>query len=271
MEVPAGVSARELYQNLLHNFGFSFGLWQRTDLQYYGEVVHVYMGDNQRLVFDQILPSASGVQRLKFLYIYLDAQNQVVTENLNRLTAGGSTRVIRRNEDGQITMEIEVDHSHPEETETVEYSGYMAELRSFNTNQHPELFMEFAESKNKRRRQFSFQPLLTETWLEKYHGDFSSWSSLLANIRPGVFVAEYGSHGLEMIHFRDGQGVKITGDPNVPYNEVTFRVTSKDRVDFPLEIQSDMDELIKATKDFTRYLVADEKVTQWDDQENPSN
>ena len=113
--------------------------------------------------------------------------------------------------------------------------------------------------------------ILTQTWLEKYHGDFSSWSSLLANIRPGVFVAEYGSHGLEMIHFRDGQGVKITGDPNVPYNEVTFRVTSKDRVDFPLEIQSDMDELIKATKDFTQYLVADEKVNLWDDQEYPSN
>ena len=64
-----------------------------------------------------------------------------------------------------------------------------------------------------------------------------------------------------MIHFKDGQGVKITGDPNVPFNEITFRVTNRERIDLPLEIQGDLQELIRATKYYEEYLVHDEKVS----------
>ena len=93
--------------------------------------------------------------------------------------------------------------------------------------------------------------------MERHHGDFSSGSSILGKIRPGIFQAQYGAHGLEMVHFKDGQGVKITGDPNVPFNAITFRVTDKNRVDFPPEIQSCVRQLQANTEDFKQHSVED--------------
>ena len=140
-------------------------------------------------------------------------------------------------------------------------------LRSFNQRQANQCFEIFKISKLETERgPFCFQPLLTPRWEEKYHGDFRSESSILEKLKPGVFSAYYGAHGLELIHMRDGQGVKITGDPNVPFNEVTFRVTSKHRIDLPLEVQTDLRELTEATEDFEQYLVDDDKVSHYDEQ-----
>ena len=117
-----------------------------------------------------------------------------------------------------------------------------------------------SDLKRSQTGQFRFQALFSPTWMEKYHGNFSSGSSILTRIRPGVFQAQYGAHGLELVHYRDGQGVKITGDPNVPFNAITFRVTSRDRVDFPPEIQSDIGRLQAATEDFGQFCVDDSQV-----------
>ena len=65
-------------------------------------------------------------------------------------------------------------------------------------------------------------PVLTPLWTSIYHMDHHSNNKRLASI-SGLFKGTYGPHGIEFIHLRDGQGVKVTGDPNVPYNEVTFR------------------------------------------------
>ena len=95
IDLPGGAPAREIYQKLLERFGFCLGLWQRTDLEYYGEVIQVcYDQNNNMIVFKQIVPSDSaGLQRLKFLTISLNDENQVVVENLNGLTFGGLANV----------------------------------------------------------------------------------------------------------------------------------------------------------------------------------
>ena len=73
---------------------------------------------------------------------------------------------------------------------------------------------------------------------------------------PGLFKAVYGGHGVELVHFQDGQGVKVTGDPDVPFNEMTFRVTCGLRISLPIEIQSDSMVLKEVTeKHFTRYAL----------------
>ena len=237
----------------LSDYEFCLGLWQRTNLEYYGEVIHVFHDENRTIVFQQIVPSDSaGLQRLKFLTISLDEENQVVTENLSGLTSGENAEVFKEEEDGEISLRIEVDN------ETGPHLSYRNLLRSFNKTQNIHRFRRFVQSKLNHDRSFCFQPLLTRRWMEKYHRDFRSGSSILEKLKPGVFSAY--NDGLELIHLRDGQGVKITGDPIITFNEVTFRVTSKHRIDLPLEIQTDYKELTKATENFEQYLVDEDQV-----------
>ena len=82
----------------LSAYEFCLGLWQRTNFEYYGEVIHVFYDENRTIVFQQIVPSDSaGLQRLNFLTISLDEENQVVTtENLNGLTSGGNAEGFHR-------------------------------------------------------------------------------------------------------------------------------------------------------------------------------
>ena len=114
----------------LADYEFCLGLWQRTNLEFYSEVIHVFYDENRTIVFEQLVPSDSaGLQRLKFLTISLDEENQVVTtQNLRGLTSGGTAVVLREEEDGEIRLRIEVDN------ETGPDFSYMSLLRIFNNN-----------------------------------------------------------------------------------------------------------------------------------------
>ena len=113
----------------LADYEFCLGLWQRTNLEFYSEVIHVFYDENRTIVFEQLVPSDSaGLQRLKFLTISLDEENQVVTtQNLRGLTSGGTAVVLRKEEDGEIRLRIEVD-----DIESGGFLSHMELLRSFN-------------------------------------------------------------------------------------------------------------------------------------------
>ena len=47
----------------------------------------------------------------------------------------------------------------------------------------------------------------------------------------GLFKGDYGPHGVELIHLQAPhsgikrlKGIKVNGDPNVPFNKITFEV-----------------------------------------------
>ena len=104
--------------------------------------------------------------------------------------------------------------------------------------------------------------VLTEEWIRKYHGAHSSGSPQLLALQSGLFKGEYGGHGVELIHLLDGQGVKVTGDNNVPFNKVTFRVTCGHKVDIPIEKQTSLNDVMDVTvnkSDIGSYAVPDEE------------
>ena len=64
-------------------------------------------------------------------------------------------------------------------------------------------------------------------------------AAIMADIlAPGVFKACYGAHGVELIaldYNSDTEqiiGRKVTGDPNVPYQKITFRAELKEFIQF---------------------------------------
>ena len=103
-------------------------------------------------------------------------------------------------------------------------------------------------------------PVLTPSWISFHHKEHFSNNQKLSSL-SGLFKGTYGPHGIEFIHLKDGQGVKVAGDPNVPYNQVTFRVTHGQMLDIPLDLHSTVDGVLKATEDFEQFMV-DEDSTE---------
>ena len=104
-------------------------------------------------------------------------------------------------------------------------------------------------------RKSKLQRVLTPEWIRKYHGRHSSGNLQLNSLAPGIFKGEYGGHGVELIHLLDGQGVKVTGDDNVPFNKVTFRVTFGAKIDIPVEMQNNVNHLIEITESNNLSLI----------------
>ena len=64
-------------------------------------------------------------------------------------------------------------------------------------------------------------------------------------IQPGLFQANYGPHGNELIRLEvptdksimGMKGIKVTGDPNVPFDKITFEIDAAGCLDIPMEKQ----------------------------------
>ena len=62
---------------------------------------------------------------------------------------------------------------------------------------------------------------------------------------PGLFQASYGPHGMELIRLelppdhslKGARGVKVIGDPNVPFDKITFEILDGRCLDIPSEVQ----------------------------------
>ena len=74
---------------------------------------------------------------------------------------------------------------------------------------------------------------------------------------PGLFVGQYSVHGSEFVRVEvmgggGGaylRGIKVTGDPNVPFDQTSFEVTAPECLDISLENQSSCDLLRKGSAD----------------------
>ena len=75
-------------------------------------------------------------------------------------------------------------------------------------------------------------------------------------IEEGIFLGSYGPHGIEVIqlslpyfdNLNEAQGIKITGDPNIPAGKVTFRVIDDKCLDMTHEEQSSMSNINEFTR-----------------------
>ena len=66
-------------------------------------------------------------------------------------------------------------------------------------------------------------------------------------LTEGIFLGDYGAHGIEVVQLQirqlpttvaGTQGVKVTGDPNITFGEITFRITDDRCLDMTLDDQA---------------------------------
>ena len=89
-------------------------------------------------------------------------------------------------------------------------------------------------------------------------------------IPPGLFQANYAAHGNELIRLevptdksiKGMKGVKVTGDPNVPFDQITFEIDAAGCLDIPIEKQRRCKSLKKFLNE-PRYLDYQVTCAEW--------
>ena len=247
------------YRKIVTKYAPMTGLWQSLDRKYYGRLLKVSFCEiAKEIKFVTLIPDPdirNQIQISKVVSIFLKSNEVIITDKFG-LPAEVTfhevpTTIADDNDcdqdevgllyDGETYSDYDSDDNDEDEDENEDVleilfsSGYLSTLASTRTR---------------------YTRVLTRGWITKYHGGHVSGSPQLAALTPGIFKAVYGGHGVEFVHFQDGQGVKVTGDPDVSFNEITFRVTCGHKISFPIGIQSDSMELKEATeKHFNRYTL----------------
>ena len=72
----------------------------------------------------------------------------------------------------------------------------------------------------------------------------------------GLFKGDYGPHGVELIHvqlpatgIKGLKGIKVTGDPNVPFDKITFEVDEERCLNMPKDAQQSCNSIIQFHQD----------------------
>jgi len=238
LKVEESFSPRIFYQHVLHKFGPMFGLWQRQNLKFYSGILRVFYED-KTVVFENLVPTQdiySDLERLKFLTVTMMTENKkpmvtshdkmTSTQNVKfSLTPGSNLDIINSNMKDYITSPSE-------------WRELLEEFKSWDTSQDTELALMKFVSLYHSRTIFSYLPL---NWSNRFLTTTAS-----CPLKPGLFKGSYGGHGVELVQLQihmfgstmlGATGVKITGDPNVPFNEVTFRILGEDCLNIPEDLQ----------------------------------
>ena len=252
VQIRADIPAKYLYQNLLFKYGCLIGIWQRHNLKLYGGLLRVYYeAETGCIIFENLLPAPDiyqDLRRQRFLTLSLTSDRSGVTVENQDLLTFREKAVIRLEEEEEFSVTV------PSLTDYISSPAEWRELldtfREWDTSNNTEAAIMKFVSVFHNRNIFLYSRVLTPSWVQHHHGASQvSGSAILSSLAPGVFKGHYGCHGIELVHLQDGQGVKLTGDPNVPFNQVTFRVTRRDCLDLSLEQQRSVSQVREATED----------------------
>jgi hypothetical protein len=247
-------SPRIFYQSVLYPFRDTLGLWQRQNLKYYSSILKVSV-QSDHILFTEIIPPAKLREPftvLPFLKVFRNREDDTVKiRNLNKIAISDQVKVIAPlagNTGLSIIISNIEDHTmNPSDWRQVmlNFIGVVAGGVEINDL----LLMRFVQTYHSRA-------LYSYSKLDLF------WPEITLPIRPGVFIGTYGAHGTEMINLtrhpsRPGTcGVKVTGDPNVPFGEISFHVGPEEQcLRIPREDQENLPDLVKYFQNptFTQY------------------
>jgi len=223
-------SPRTLFQHLIFRFKTLFGKWQRLNLRFYSSLAEFKWDPlTMSIALDNLLPSSKlskPLDRVRFLQVgleYDEGKWKTKITNLDRMTnSQGVTMALDAR-----SLDIMIPNTKDYTISPAEWRELLAEFISRNPGGDTMSGLEMFVSLYHSRSHFSFGPLFSNDWLDRHNFSLPG-----TPIRPGLFQGTFGQHGIELVHLQifgatleGARGVKVTGDSNVPFNEVAFRIT----------------------------------------------
>ena len=242
-EVQRSFSARIFYRNILRQYGKALHTtWQRTNYEFYGGLV--------KLLYHNYMLYLVELEPPPYPSIYKSLQTRVICQIF--VTPDSNETLINYLEYKPVTEE---DHT----VSTVKYSMKLENnevpcTMSLVSNPYPlpevlklnndwydiesddgkemEMSKRLGIPRDMARLRFKHQMLYILEGNQQFRAITTSHATVAPTeypIQPGLFKATYGSHGIEIIqlHYlvtsKEIIGLKITGDPNVPFGEVSFK------------------------------------------------
>lgn len=250
LKVTEEFSPRLYFQSVLYPYRHVLGLWQRRNLKYYGGLLKVSLRD-QSLVFEDVIPPhriGNDFEKVPFLRLSrMRADKEVVIENLSSIALSDGARIITPSPE---VPEMKVILSNIED-------------HTLNPSEWRQVMVDFVRQVYGGEGEVDVTDLLLMRFVQTYHSRAlysytrlePTWSESGSVINPGLFVGTYGPHGTEIIELTVTEsvvgtcGTKVTGDPNVPFGEISFRLCSDQCLNIPRESQETLEALVEFLED----------------------
>ncbi|KAM9268987.1 F-box only protein 31 isoform 2-T3 [Cariama cristata] len=219
-----GVSCRDVYAKLLHQYRHILGLWQ-PDIGPYGGLLNVVV-DGLFIIGWMYLPPhdphVDDPMRFKPLFrIHLMERKCATVECMygHKGPHNGHIQIVKKDEFS--TKCNQTDHHRMSGGRQEEFRTWLREEWGrtlediFHEHMQELILMKFIYTSQ-------YDNCLT------YRRIYLPPSSPDDLIKPGLFKGTYGSHGLEIVmlsfHGKKAKGTKITGDPNIPAGQQTVEI-----------------------------------------------
>jgi len=242
-------SARHFYKTVLHKHKHILGVWNRTNLKFYGGILKVTALCDS-IQFQELIPphKIEGDFKIQdFMKIsYKHDSDQPITQIQTKLLNTNSSE-IRSNDDelefSLIFQDSEDITENPADWRSV-MTDFITTISGEGASMTDLLMFRFIETIHSRA-------------LYRYEKLQPGNNDLKLPIVEGLYLGTYGPHGMEVIQLtatssphlvRGAEGTKVTGDPNVSFGKVSFRVTDDRCLDMTKQEQDSMFEVERFSK-----------------------
>lgn len=254
-------SPKVLYEKLIHPYAKYLGYWF-TNLKHYGGLFKLFFR-NGTIICQEIFAPYS----CDHFHDNVDFQD-IFSISFNK-ESGDTCFVFLRDPSSNITVKF---HQSGEDGVPIMSVTSNMSVCKPKKDATPEETRHFNLMQDKRRDRRFVSPddshLLFPSRNEKFMFKFSAkmlpqiTSSMPSDaiINPGIFKGSYSDHGVEIVMFQYSscetkndeenvemiQGQKITGDPNIPSEKITFKARLKDKIILTKQENVAVDELRNA-------------------------
>jgi len=236
-------SPRHFYKSVLHPHKHILGVWNRTNLKFYGGILKVTaLSDSIR--FQELIPPHKIEEDFKicdFMKICYSHDTEKPVTQIQTKILNTKSSEIRCNEESELIFifpDSEDITENPADWRSV-MTDFITTISGEGASMTDLLMFRFIETIHSRS-------LYRYKKLQHLNND------LKLPIVEGLYVGTYGGHGMEVIQLSKtssehlvcgAEGTKITGDPNVAFGKVSFRVTDDRCLDMTKEEQDSMFEV----------------------------